>query len=964
MPGVRRPERVAVEVDPPPVGHERIVGSPPVTDVGGEVRLGSMLFTLVEPHRGHEVAYNRWYERDHFYAGCMVGPWLFAGRRFVATRALKDLRFGSDADLFGGVGARLVPRGVLDPRGPPRRPRGLGPPPGAVAARQRPHVRRARPHPHAAVPPRVDRPRRGNGAVPAELALDHPFGGLTATLVRPAAGVTATALGDYVRDRFSPELELGFSPIPLPPDAPVSQQGHDRLDGCLLNLSFTAAVAGHVVGRAASGGRRARGRRRRRDALDGPVHPDDPGHRHLHRPAVVSGFDRLLSPGPPRVAGARQPHRAEPDGHEPRRARRHRRRRPGGLVRGPGTRRRRPADRRVGRGGLSRRVHRRPPDRRVRRRAPPGAAAPGRRRPPPRRRHRRPARAQRHAEPARHRRGPTAAGAVEEAATRARRALRHAHAGGVGGGDGAVRVAERRLLREGGHRRRSDLGGRPVRRRRHPRASAPGSTASSCTPATATSLHSFLTPEQQPARRPLGRVGRGARRAPRRGRCGRCAPPLGPTFPLWARIGAFEAHRDPGQTMEDSLVAMGLAVDAGLDAIHVTAYGEPMVATGITDGHTPHEPGALLPYAASGAARARRAGDRDGSAHTRGRRAGARRRSGRRDRHGSRAHRRPRPAEQAPRGSPRPHPTLRLPVPLHRRDLPQRAGPVRGEPRRRARGASRDETTDAPAPHRGGRRRPRRASSAPAGSPSVATPSSCTRPATASAAGSALAEAADPDLAGLLDWLVGAAEDAGVTIHLGSPVVEPPDADVLVWAVGAPWPGSGHLGVDDLAAWLVDGPAPGRPVVVRGQQQGRRVARRARSRPRGRRRPRPGRPRCSPRSSGCPGASACVAAARARRRRHRRVGPADAATVIARRGARRARLRRPPHPEVHVIGDAAGTGMGLAAAALAHRPPTWLAASAPCRTQAVEPAGPWRGCRPRWQPARWSSTRPADCMNA
>ena len=63
------------------------LGSAPMTDVGGEVRLGTMLFTLVEPHRGHEVAYNRWYERDHFYAGCMVGPWLFAGRRFVATRA-------------------------------------------------------------------------------------------------------------------------------------------------------------------------------------------------------------------------------------------------------------------------------------------------------------------------------------------------------------------------------------------------------------------------------------------------------------------------------------------------------------------------------------------------------------------------------------------------------------------------------------------------------------------------------------------------------------------------------------------------------------------------------------------------------------------------------------------------------------------------------------------------------------
>lgn len=59
------------------------------------VDIGAMLFTLVDPTRGHEVDYNRWYERDHFYAGCMVGPWLFAGRRWVATRELKDLRFPS-----------------------------------------------------------------------------------------------------------------------------------------------------------------------------------------------------------------------------------------------------------------------------------------------------------------------------------------------------------------------------------------------------------------------------------------------------------------------------------------------------------------------------------------------------------------------------------------------------------------------------------------------------------------------------------------------------------------------------------------------------------------------------------------------------------------------------------------------------------------------------------------------------
>ena len=63
------------------------------------VRAGSMLYTLVDPSRGHEVAYNRWYERDHFYAGCLVGPWLFAGKRWVATRELKDLRFPEDSNV-------------------------------------------------------------------------------------------------------------------------------------------------------------------------------------------------------------------------------------------------------------------------------------------------------------------------------------------------------------------------------------------------------------------------------------------------------------------------------------------------------------------------------------------------------------------------------------------------------------------------------------------------------------------------------------------------------------------------------------------------------------------------------------------------------------------------------------------------------------------------------------------------
>ena len=57
------------------------------------VKVGSMLLTLVDPNKGYERAYNRWYERDHFYGGCMIGPNTLAGSRWVAPRQLKDQRW-------------------------------------------------------------------------------------------------------------------------------------------------------------------------------------------------------------------------------------------------------------------------------------------------------------------------------------------------------------------------------------------------------------------------------------------------------------------------------------------------------------------------------------------------------------------------------------------------------------------------------------------------------------------------------------------------------------------------------------------------------------------------------------------------------------------------------------------------------------------------------------------------------
>src|SRR3954470_13460294 len=57
------------------------------------VRPGHALITMVEPHPGHEYAYNRWYEDDHFIAGAMAMPWIYAGGRWVATRDLQRLRY-------------------------------------------------------------------------------------------------------------------------------------------------------------------------------------------------------------------------------------------------------------------------------------------------------------------------------------------------------------------------------------------------------------------------------------------------------------------------------------------------------------------------------------------------------------------------------------------------------------------------------------------------------------------------------------------------------------------------------------------------------------------------------------------------------------------------------------------------------------------------------------------------------
>ena len=78
---------------------------------------------------------------------------------------------------------------------------------------------------------------------------------------------------------------------------------------------------------------------------------------------------------------------------------------------------------------------------------------------------------------------------------------------------------------------------------------------------------------------------------------------FGPDLPLWCRLNAVEHFKASGETLEDALRVAELAVAAGADALHVSAYADPGVAIGITAAHTPHQPGALVEHAAAVKAR-------------------------------------------------------------------------------------------------------------------------------------------------------------------------------------------------------------------------------------------------------------------------------------------------------------------------------------------------------------------------
>ncbi len=201
------------------------------------IALGGMLFTLVEPHRGHEVVYNRWYERDHFYAGCMVGADCFAGGRFVATKECKQRRYPTSGPITDDptAGSYLALYWILRGRF------------GAWIKWGTEEVHRLhaagrmfehRDHIHTLMYKFRDERTPTPDGMPVELALDRCFPGIVAVIGEMAEGRTIEDIDAWFADRPVPaEVVATFTPIPLGDDAPGDVKGDVGRDR-FLQLAF------------------------------------------------------------------------------------------------------------------------------------------------------------------------------------------------------------------------------------------------------------------------------------------------------------------------------------------------------------------------------------------------------------------------------------------------------------------------------------------------------------------------------------------------------------------------------------------------------------------------------------------------------------------------------------------------------------------------------------------------------
>ena len=211
-----------------------------------------MLLTLVDPHAGHEVAYNRWYERDHFYSG--LHDRSLAVRRQAVRRdggPEEAARPGSSSAITGEPdrGSYVALYWVLDGHHDEWNLWAVD----QVRALHKagPDVRRARPRPHASVQASASR----SAATRTRSRQSSPSITLTRAMVAMWVDAPAEARRDRraeletrLREEHLPAvlagatagLVVGWEPLPLQVDVPGVARS-DSLDRRLLLLWFLDA---------------------------------------------------------------------------------------------------------------------------------------------------------------------------------------------------------------------------------------------------------------------------------------------------------------------------------------------------------------------------------------------------------------------------------------------------------------------------------------------------------------------------------------------------------------------------------------------------------------------------------------------------------------------------------------------------------------------------------------------------
>jgi hypothetical protein len=208
--------------------------------------IGSALITMVEPNEGHDHAYNRWYEDDHFYSGAMAMPWMFAGRRWVAPRSLQALRYPADSAIAQPLdaGKYLATYWITEGRYDDHMR-------WTVATNQRllpdGRIYLDRTHVYTSFQTYRDAVYRDTAGPRALHSLDYPYPGLVLEVIDAPAGGDRDDLLRWLTEEHLPgrmagtplAMTLVFAPNPLPPDRMSYVDDVPGIERRLTLLSFT-----------------------------------------------------------------------------------------------------------------------------------------------------------------------------------------------------------------------------------------------------------------------------------------------------------------------------------------------------------------------------------------------------------------------------------------------------------------------------------------------------------------------------------------------------------------------------------------------------------------------------------------------------------------------------------------------------------------------------------------------------